>query len=121
MGKAIATLSCVLITDNATAQATIITPPSAKVKAGSFCYFGNLQVQVVGATQGSLVQNAPMTGTITATGVKVKSFEGQAVLENDKTLSPVMCPAIDTSSGAAGVIAVTVTIQNAGQTKAMAT
>lgn len=121
MGKAIATMSCVLTTDNATAQATIITPPSQKVKASAFCYFGVLQVQVVGAMQGNLVQNAPMVGVIQPTATKVKSFEGFAVLEGDKTTAPVMCPAIDTSSGAAGVIPVTVTIQSAGQVKAKAT
>lgn len=118
MGKAIANMSCVLTTDNATAQATIITPPSTKVKAGgAFCYFGVLQVQVVGATQGSMVQNAPMVGTIMPTATKVKSLEGFAVLEGDKTAAPVICPAIDTSSGAPATISVSVTIQSAGQVK----
>ena len=120
MGKAIATMSCVLTTDNATAQAVIMTPPSTKVKASAFCYFGVLQVQVMGATQGTLVQTAPMVGVIQPTATKVKSYEGVAVLEGDKTTAPVMCPAVDSSSGAAGVIAVTVTIQSAGQVKASA-
>lgn len=120
MGKAIATASCVVITDNATAQAVIITPPSVKVKAQSPCYFGTLQVQVMGATQGSFAQTAPMMGAIMPTATKVKSTEGFAVLEGDKTTAPVMCPATDPSTGATMTIPVTVTIQAAGQVKATA-
>lgn len=120
MGKAIATASCVLTTDNASAQAVIITPPSKKVKAQNPCYFGTLQVQVMGATQGSFTQTSPTTGTIQPTSTKVKSTEGFAILEGDKTTDPVMCPATDPSTGATTTIPVTVTIQSAGQVKATA-
>lgn len=121
MGKPIATMSCTLVCDNPTAQATILTPPSVKVMANKqACYFGVLQVQVMGAMMGTIVQNAPMVGTITGTGMKVMSNKQPAVVMGDKTTAPVICPAIDNSSGAPATIPVNVTIMNAGQVKVMA-
>ena len=114
----IAVQGCTLTTDNATAQALITDSPSAKVMAGGLgVYVSPLNIQVLGATQGSFTQTAPMTGTIESTAQKVKADGAFVILEGDKTSSPVQCSATDTSSGATAVIAVTVTVQSAGQTK----
>lgn len=121
MGKPIATLSCTLQCDNPTAQAVITTPPSVKVMCNKqACYFGAITVQVLGATVGTIVQNAPMVGTIMGTGMKVMSNKQPAVVMGDKTLAPLICPAIDSSSGSPATIPVNVTIINAGQVKVMA-
>ena len=117
--KYIAVQGCTLTTDNVTAQATIIDSPSVKVKAESNgVYKTPLTVQVVGATQGNFAQTAPSTGTIESTAQKVKAENILVILEGDKTNTPVQCPASD-PNGATTTISVTVTVQQAGQTKVM--
>ena len=117
--KLVAVQGCTLTTDNATAQATIIDSPSVKVKAGgNGVYKTPLTVQVVGATQGNFAQTAPSTGTIESTAQKVKAENILVILEGDKTNTPVQCPASD-PNGATITISVTVTVQQAGQTKVM--
>lgn len=118
MSKFIAVQGCTLITDNATAQATIIDTPSMKVKAESKgVYKTPLKVQVMGATQGSFVQTAPSIGNIESTAQKVKAENILVILEGDKTNTPVQCPATDPNTGATTTIPVSVTVQQAGQTK----
>ncbi|MEI0526051.1 hypothetical protein R4K54_09015 [Brachyspira murdochii] len=118
--KYIAVQGCTLTTDNATAQATIIDSPSVKVKAGGKgVYKTPLKVQVAGATQGSFTQTAPSVGNIESTAQKVKADNILVILEGDKTNMPVQCPATDPSTGATTTIMVTVTVQQAGQTKVL--
>ena len=118
--KLVAVQGCTLTTDNATAQATIIDTPSIKVKAeGKGVYKTPLTVQVVGATQGSFTQTAPSTGTIESTAQKVKADNVFVILEGDKTNTPVQCIATEPSTGATTIIMVTVTVQQAGQTKVL--
>lgn len=117
--KYIAVEGCTLTTDNATAQATIIDSPSVKVKAGGKgVYKTPLKVQVAGATQGSFTQTAPSVGSIESTAQKVKADNVFVILEGDKTNTPVQCPASD-PNGATTTISVTVTVQQAGQTKVL--
>lgn len=120
MNKFIAVQGCTLTTDNAKAQATIIDAPSMKVKAGGKgVYKTPLKVQVTGAAQGNFVQTAPSAGYIISTAKKVKAENILVILENDKTDTPVQCSATDSSSGTTITIPVTVTIQQAGQTKVL--
>ena len=117
--KYIAVEGCTLTTDNATAQATIIDSSSVKVKAGGKgVYKTPLKVQVAGATQGSFTQTAPSVGSIESTAQKVKADNVFVILEGDKTNTPVQCPASD-PNGATTTIMVTVTVQQAGQTKVL--
>lgn len=117
--KLAAVQGCTLTTDNATAQATIIDTPSIKVKAGGKgVYKTPLKVQVAGATQGSFTQTAPSVGSIESTAQKVKADNVFVILEGDKTNTPVQCPASD-PNGATTTISVTVTVQQAGQTKVL--
>lgn len=119
MAKPIAVLGCTLTTDNATAQATITDSPSAKVMAESKgVYKTPLKVQVAGATQGNFAQTAPSVGNIESTAQKVKADNILVILEGDKTNTPVQCPATD-PNGATTTISVTVTVQQAGQTKVL--
>ena len=119
MSKFIAVQGCTLTTDNATAQATIIDTPSMKVKAESKgVYKTPLTVQVVGATQGNFAQTASSVGNIESTAQKVKADNILVILEGDKTNTPVQCPASD-PNGATTTISVTVTVQQAGQTKVL--
>lgn len=118
MSKFIAVQGCTLTVDNSTAQAQIIDTPSMKVKAeNKGVYKTPLKVQVTAASQGSFIQTAPMVGNIVSTAQKIKAENILVILEGDKTASPVMCPASDPSTGASMTIPVTVTIQQAGQTK----
>ena len=118
--KYIAVQGCTLTTDNAAAQATIIDSPSVKVKAGGKgVYKTPLKVQVTGATQGNFAQTAPSVGNIESTAQKVKADNVLVILEGDKTNTPVQCPATDPSTGATTTIMVTVTVQQAGQTKVL--
>ncbi len=119
---AIAVEGCVLVNDNPTAQAQIITPASMKVQAGGKgAYFGPLQVQVMGATSGDFVQTAPAVGTINPSAQKCASEGKNAVLEGDSSAtSPAMCNLVN-SVGVPMVLPVTTTIQMAGQTQAEAT
>ncbi|MDA0065078.1 hypothetical protein OFS07_02110 [Brachyspira hyodysenteriae] len=118
--KPVAVQGCTLITDNDTAQATIIDTPSIKVKAeGKGVYKTPLKVQVMGATQGNFVQTAPSVGTIESTAQKVKAENILVILEGDKTNTPVQCPATDPEYWSNYCNPVTVTVQSAGQTKVM--
>ena len=120
MAKPIAVLGCTLTTDNATAQATITDSPSAKVMAESKgVYKTPLNVQVIGATQGSFAQTAPATTTIISTATKVMADGSLVILEGDKSQKPAMCPATDASTGTTTIISVNVTVQVAGQTKVL--
>ena len=117
--KYITVQGCTLTTDNAAAQATIIDSPSVKVKAGgNGVYKTPLKVQVAGATQGNFAQTAPSVGNIESTAQKVKADNVLVILEGDKTNTPVQCPASD-PNGATTTISVTVTVQQAGQTKVL--
>ena len=120
MSKFIAVQGCVLKCGNPTAQATITTNPSVKVKAdGKGCYSGVINITVIGATAGTVSQTKDGVGTITGSAIKVK-IDGQgAVLMGDSTKDPIICPATDSASGASATIPVPVTILDAGQTKVM--
>ena len=122
MSAFIANQSMVLTTDNLTAVATVITPPSTKVKAsGGFIYLNNTTVQIVGATQGTYVQTVPVSGDLISTATKVKSESKFVLLEGDET-APIQTTLQNTVNPFDSiVIPIVVTIQSAGQVKAKAT
>lgn len=110
---------CVFSTDNATATVMPKSLASLKVKAmNKGLYKDPFEVIVSGATLGNLVQDAPITATITTSATKVKVDGALCVLENDGVM--VSCPATDSVSGAKGSIPVNVKVSNAGQNKVLA-
>lgn len=118
MSKFIAVQGCVLVTDNATAQARPIDPPSMKVKAGGKgVYKDKLTVEVTLASEGPFQQTAPMTTVINTTSTKIKAEGGIFVLlEGDKSNNPALCVCV-APDGSTKTVPVKVTIQHAGQTK----
>lgn len=108
----LATLGCILTTDNPTAQAQIQTPPSSKVLIdGSGVYKGILTILINGASSGSMVQTAPITTTLTGTSKKVFVENEPCVLVGDKSVVATI-PVTDPASGSSGTVPVTVTIQS---------
>lgn len=122
MGKPICVgMNLKFSTDNATAQATITGILQGKVKCGGLqAWFDKVDITVNGASQGNFVQTAPANGSIIATATKVSSNNKKAVLLGDKNITPILCAAVDASTGATITIPVTVTIIDAGQNKVMA-
>lgn len=112
----LATLGCVLTTDNTKAQAQIQTPPSKKVLIdGNGVYKGTLTIQINNASSGSMIQTAPITTTLTGTSKKIFVEDEPCVLVGDKSVVATV-PVTDSSSGLSGTVPVTVTIQSS-QTK----
>lgn len=115
--KPIVVDGCIITTNNATAQVVIKSVVSNKVSAGSGIYKSPLEIQIVGATLGSLSQTTPFDTAIQTTATKVFVENTLCMLEGDNLSTSV--PAIDTSSGSTGSISITVKIENAGQNKVL--
>jgi hypothetical protein len=118
LSKDIATTAMTLTCTDGGAAVAVPGQASTKVKAGgSFIYAGNLAVTVSGATQGTC-GSAGGPGTIIPTAIKCKSGGNFVIRKDDKATFSIS--GTDTGSGAACNFSVTVTVQNAGQTKAKA-
>lgn len=95
-GKPIAVQGCTILINGGAIQPpgplVPVTPPDSNILAGGKpCYFGNLQVIVPPMTSGpDGTLTAPVTVTITATGMNVKDATGPAVLMGDKSMGTDM-------------------------------
>lgn len=112
----IATQSCVLMTDNATAQAQITGVPESNIMINNApIYCAPLMGIINGASQGSMIQTAPMPFTIQSKQIIGVKANNKGVIGMGDASEPVMITVTDPSSGATAVIPVTVTVQDAGQ------
>lgn len=113
----IATQSCILITDNATAQAQINSPPESNIMIDNVpIYCAPLTGMIIGASQGSMVQTAPMPFTIQAKQIIGVKANNKGIIGMGDASEPAMVTVTDPVSGATATIPVTVTVQDAGQT-----
>lgn len=112
----IATQSCILVTDNTTAQAKITSLPESNIKINDTpIYCAPLTGVISGASQGSMVQTAPISFTIQAKQIVGVKANDKSIVGMGDASEPVMITVTDSSSGASATIPVTVTVQDAGQ------
>lgn len=112
----IATQSCILVTDNTTAQAQINSLPESNIMINNTpIYCAPLTGVINGASQGSMVQAAPIPFTIQAKQIVGVKANNKGIIGMGDASEPVSITVTDPSSGATAVIPVTVTVQDAGQ------
>lgn len=118
----IATQSCILVTDNDTAQTKITSSPESNIKINNTpIYCAPLKGTISGASQKSMVQAAPVPFTIQAKQIIGVKANNKGIIGMGDASEPVMIKVTDPSSGASATIPVTVTVQDAGQTVVDAT
>lgn len=112
----IATQSCILVTDNATAQAQINSSPESNIMVNNApIYCAPLMGMIIGASQGSMVQTVPKPFTIQAKQIIGVKANNKGIIGMGDASEPVTVTVTDPSSGASVDISVTVTVQDAGQ------
>jgi|WetSurMetagenome_2_1015567.scaffolds.fasta_scaffold01018_16 hypothetical protein len=120
--KEIAVQGCTLTITGCSAPgtATITSSPSTKCKAGgNGIYKQQLNIQIIGCSNGTCIQGSPVSDSIMPTAIKVKCENGEVLRVNDKK-NGIVINGTDSSTSLACSFPVNVEITSAGQTKVKA-